>query len=80
MLDQLSFHRITNIEVQVHDHSKWIDIKLQNTLDEWFEITLYCKDYKAALTVLRQLRDSTIHAIDKHKDVDIATEEEIYEG
>lgn len=80
MLDHLNFHRITNIEVQVHDHSKWIDIQLQNTLDERFEITLYCRDYKAALDVLRQLRDSTIHAIDKHKDVDTTTEEEIYEG
>jgi len=80
MLDELSFHRITNIEIQVHDHSKWIDIQLRNTLDERFEITLYCRDYKTALTVLRQLRDSTIHAIDKHKDVDTTTEEEIYEG
>ena len=79
MLDQLNFHRITNIEVQVHDHSKWIDIQLQNSINERFEITLYCPDYKTALTVLRKLRDSTIHAIDKHKDVDTTIEEEIYE-
>jgi|TARA_R100000482_G_scaffold124672_1_gene78365 translation initiation factor 2 alpha subunit (eIF-2alpha) len=79
MLNELNFHRITNIEVQVHDHSKWIDIQLQNSINERFEITLYCPDYKTALTVLRKLRDSTIHAIDKHKDVDTTIEEEIYE-
>lgn len=80
MLKELNFHRITNIEIQVHDQSKWIDIQLQNSIDERFEITLYCTNYKTALDVLRKLRDSTIHAIDKHKDVDITTEEEIYEG
>lgn len=80
MLDELSFHRITNIEIQVHSESKWIDIQLQNTLDERFEITLYCRDYKTALNVLRKIRDSAIHAIDKHNDVDTTTEEEIYEG
>lgn len=79
MLNELNFHRITNIEVKVHDHTKWIDIQLQNSVNERFEITLYCKDYKTALTVLRKLRDSTINAIDKHNDVDTTTEEEIHE-
>lgn len=80
MLDHLNLHRINNIKIQVSDHSKWVDIKVKNTVDEQFELTLYCVNYKSALDLLRQLRDSTIQAIDKHKDVDMALEEKIYEG
>ncbi len=63
MINSVTFHSITNVEIETYGNQKWIDLDIRNSEGEKFILCMFAANTEDRNLLLRQLRDGAIKAL-----------------